>query len=52
MMHNVNKKTIKWQFIKTLEPPQVMQVRKMEVLTKDNLFAQITVRFLTQQVIN
>jgi len=49
-MHNVKGKTLRWTFIKSLEPPRVVQIRTQEMLTKTNLFAQITVRFNTQQV--
>ena len=51
MMNNVSRKTLHWEFIKSLEPPRVVQVRTQDVLTKNNVFAQITVRFNSQQVL-
>ncbi len=50
MMFNVEGKTMRWSFIKSLEPPRVVQIRTQDVFTKANLYAQITVRFHTQQV--
>ena len=50
MMHNVERKTMRWQFIKSLEPPRTVHVRTADVLTKANLFAQVTVRLHSQQV--
>ena len=50
MLFNVESKTLRWEFVKSLEPPRVMQVRTADIIHKENLFAQITVRFNTQQV--
>ena len=50
MMNNIQRKTMRWEFIKALEPPRVVHVRVMNVLKKTNLFAQVTVRMNTQQV--
>lgn len=49
MMHNALNKTIRWKFIKSLEPPRVVHARCTDVITKENIFAQVTVRFHTQQ---
>ncbi|KAG8186390.1 hypothetical protein JTE90_026808, partial [Oedothorax gibbosus] len=49
MMENVANKTIVWKFLQSLEPPRVVHVRVTEMLSKDNLFAQLTLRFHTQQ---
>lgn len=49
MMHNIRDKTVHWKFLKSLEPPRVVHVRATEVISKENQFAQITVRFHTQQ---
>lgn len=49
MMYNVRDKTIHWDFLKSLEPPRVVHVRCTDVISKDNIFAQVTVRFHTQQ---
>lgn len=51
MILNAKRKTIRWSFIKSLEPPRVVHARHMEVLQKGNLFAQVTVRFNTQQTL-
>lgn len=51
MMWNVKYKTIRWQFLKSLEAPRVVHARCTDVISKDNIFAQVTVRFHTQQVL-
>lgn len=49
MLYNTELKTMHWQFLKSLEPPRVVQVRCTDLVTKENIFAQVTVRFHTQQ---
>ena len=51
MMHNVRDKTIHWKFLQSLEPPKVVHARVTDIITKENLFAQVTVRFHTQQLL-
>merc|ERR1712212_1214959 len=51
MMLMANRKTIRWNFIKTLEPPLVVQARCTEMASKDNMFGQLTVRMHTQQTL-
>lgn len=51
MMWNVKYKTIRWNFLKSLEPPRVVHARCTDVVSKENIFAQVTVRFHTQQVL-
>ena len=51
MMHNIKDKTIHWKFLKSLEPPRVVHARCTDVISKENIFAQVTVRFHTQQVL-
>lgn len=51
MMHNIRDKTIRWKFIKSLELPYVIHARCTEVISKENIFAQVTVRFHTQQTL-
>nr|CAG4641194.1 EOG090X0DDP [Eulimnadia texana] len=51
MVDNTRFSTIRWQFLKSLEPPRVVHVRCTDVVTKDNVFAQVTVRFHTQQTL-
>nr|CAG4635058.1 EOG090X0DDP [Alona affinis] len=43
--------TVRWQFLKSLEPPQVVHARCTDIISKDNVFAQVTVRFHTQQIL-
>lgn len=52
MIHNIDSKTLRWSFIKSIEPPRVVHARVTDIITSDNLFAQLTVRFHTQQVFN
>lgn len=49
-MHNIDGKTLRWSFIKSIEPPRVVHARVTDIITQDNLFAQLTVRFHTKQV--
>lgn len=51
MIYNVQFKTIHWNFLKSLEPPRVVQVRCTNLVSKENIFAQVTVRFHTQQTL-
>lgn len=51
MMWNVKYKTIRWKFLKSLETPRVVHARCTDVVSKENIFAQVTVRFHTQQVL-
>ncbi|XP_067003574.1 large ribosomal subunit protein mL45 [Anabrus simplex] len=51
MKYNTRDKTIHWKFIKSLEPPRVVHARCTDIISKDNIFAQLTVRFHTQQVL-
>lgn len=51
MMHNSHDKTIRWTFLKSLESPRVVHARCTDIVTKENLFGQVTVRFHTQQIL-
>lgn len=51
VMHNIKNKTIRWKFIKEIELPRIVHARCTEIVTKENVFAQLTVRFHTQQVL-
>ena len=51
MMHNVNKKSIRWSFIKNLEAPKTVQIRANSVMKDADLFAQITVRIHSRQTL-
>lgn len=50
MLHNIENKTIHWKFLESLEPPRVVHARVHEHVMKNNMFAQVTIRFNTQQV--
>ncbi|XP_013195051.2 large ribosomal subunit protein mL45 [Amyelois transitella] len=47
--HNAHMKTIRWKFLESLEPPRVVHARCTDIVTKDNIFGQVTVRFHTRQ---
>ncbi|XP_023014765.2 mitochondrial ribosomal protein L45 [Leptinotarsa decemlineata] len=51
VLHNVRNKTIRWKYIKEIELPRIVQARCTDVITKENIFAQLTVRFHTQQTL-
>ncbi|KAG5893131.1 hypothetical protein JTB14_034151 [Gonioctena quinquepunctata] len=51
VLHNIDNKTLRWKFIKDIELPRVVQARCTDIITKENVFGQITVRFHTQQVL-
>nr|CAG4650474.1 EOG090X0DDP [Sida crystallina] len=51
MADDIRLSTIRWQFIKSLEPPRIVHARCTEVITKENIFGQVTVRFHTQQTL-
>ena len=51
MMYMAKRKTIRWNFIKSLEPPRVVHARHAEIISKENMFGQVTVRFHTQQTL-
>ncbi|XP_078331756.1 large ribosomal subunit protein mL45-like [Crassostrea virginica] len=42
-------KTLQWEFIESLEQPKVVSAGVGSVLSKDNIFGQLTVRFHTLQ---
>lgn len=51
MLYNVKGKSIIWKFVKSLEQPQIVHARCTNLVEKDNIFGQITVRFHTQQIL-
>uniref|UniRef100_A0A7G3AUQ7 Large ribosomal subunit protein mL45 n=2 Tax=Lutzomyia longipalpis TaxID=7200 RepID=A0A7G3AUQ7_LUTLO len=51
VMHNTRDKTIHWKFLKSLDYPKLVHARCTEMISKDNIFAQVTVRFHTQQIL-
>ena len=51
LLHNVENKTIVWKFLESLEPARIVHARVTSLITKSNLFAQVTIRFHTQQLL-
>lgn len=49
ILHNVRDKTIRWKWICNVELPRVVHARTTHIVTNENIFAQVTVRFHTQQ---
>lgn len=43
-------KTISWRFVESLEPPKVVHARCPDMVTKGNLYGQVTVRMHSKQV--
>lgn len=50
MTYNMMNKTIHWKFLESLEPARLVHARTTDMISKENVFAQLTVRFHTQQV--
>ncbi|KAF4522754.1 hypothetical protein B566_EDAN009299 [Ephemera danica] len=49
MRHNMLCKTLRWKFLGSLEAARVVHARCTDIITKENIFAQVTVRLHTQQ---
>ncbi|XP_059051817.1 large ribosomal subunit protein mL45 [Achroia grisella] len=47
--HNSYLKTIRWRFLDSLEPPRIVHARCTDIVSKENIFGQVTVRFHTRQ---
>ena len=41
MTDELRKCTLRWEFIKSLEAPRVVHARCTDVITKENIFAQV-----------
>ena len=50
MVWDLQYKTVRWSFVESLEPPQVVQVRCSSILNQGNVYGQVTVRMHTRQV--
>lgn len=50
VIHNLAQKTIRWKFLETVELPYIVHGRWTDVISKQNIFVQLTVRFHTKQV--
>ncbi|XP_071757238.1 large ribosomal subunit protein mL45 [Centroberyx gerrardi] len=44
-------KTIRWRFLESLEPPRVVQARCPDMVSKGNLYGQVTVRVHSRQTL-
>lgn len=49
--HNMRYRTIRWSFLHSIEPAKVVYARCTDVISKENVFAQVTCRFFTKQVV-
>uniref|UniRef100_A0A8C5QGF8 Large ribosomal subunit protein mL45 n=1 Tax=Leptobrachium leishanense TaxID=445787 RepID=A0A8C5QGF8_9ANUR len=49
MVRGNRRRTIRWSFVESLEPPRVVQVRCPDMVTKGNLYGQVTVRMHSRQ---
>lgn len=49
MLLNQSQRTIRWKYLQSLEEPKIVQVRCFKLDESNNMFAQITVRFHSQQ---
>lgn len=43
--------TLRWKFLGSIEPPRVVHARQTNLISKENIFAQVTVRMHTQQTL-
>ncbi|XP_022623391.1 39S ribosomal protein L45, mitochondrial isoform X2 [Seriola dumerili] len=44
-------KTIRWRFVESLEPPRVVHARCPDMVSKGNLYGQVTVRMHSKQTV-
>ncbi|XP_010887508.1 39S ribosomal protein L45, mitochondrial [Esox lucius] len=44
-------KTLRWRFVESLEPPKVVHARCPDMVTKGNLYGQVTVRMHSRQTL-
>lgn len=51
ILHNTERKTIRWKYIKNLEEPYCVRVRYERGMDGGDLWAQVTVRFHSQQIL-
>ena len=43
-------KTLRWKFVESLEPPKVVHARCPDMVSKGNLYGQVTLRIHSRQV--
>lgn len=46
---NTKNVTIRWKFLGSIEPPRVVHARQTHLVSRENIFCQVTVRMHTQQ---
>ncbi|XP_012621415.1 large ribosomal subunit protein mL45 isoform X1 [Microcebus murinus] len=51
MVWDLRYKTVRWHFVESLEPPQVVQVRCSSLVNQSNLYGQVTVRLHIRQTL-
>lgn len=51
LRHNTLDKTLRWRLLDELEPPRLVHARCTDVVSKENIYAQVTVRFHTRQTL-
>ncbi|XP_040857269.1 39S ribosomal protein L45, mitochondrial isoform X1 [Ochotona curzoniae] len=51
MVWDLKCKTVRWRFVESLEPPQVVQVRCSSLLNQGNMYGQVTVRMHSRQAL-
>lgn len=51
ILFNTKNVTIRWKFLRSIEPPRAVHVRQTYLISKENIFAQVTVRMHTQQTL-
>ncbi|XP_068607595.1 large ribosomal subunit protein mL45 isoform X2 [Brachionichthys hirsutus] len=44
-------KTIRWTFVESIEPPKIVHARYTEMVSKQNLYGQVTVRMHSRQTL-
>ncbi|XP_058795757.1 large ribosomal subunit protein mL45 isoform X2 [Phymastichus coffea] len=51
MLYDLENKTLIWKLVKLLEPAKIVHARCTSLFTESNIFAQVTTRFHTQQIL-
>ncbi|KAG3269138.1 mitochondrial ribosomal protein L45 [Ictidomys tridecemlineatus] len=51
MVWDIKYKTVRWSFVESLEPAQVVQVRCSSMVNQSNMYGQVTVRMHTRQTL-
>lgn len=51
MVWDLKYKTVRWRFVESLEPPQVVQVRCSSLVNQSNMYGQVTVRMHSRQAL-